>query len=175
MAASSRSTARCAGTCGKPHPVQQRRDSTQGVTDVEHASDQIGYPRQRPALILGVAVRCGTLLQRSSQPSQPPLIQPATPTARPLGNQPRPTTSFPAPPPHLHRVGRHPQPGCDLRNRHLLRKPLRSTHPHRLTFRPTLGGQPTTVRIPHHPGIDHQLITPEADTPPRPTSTVQDL
>jgi hypothetical protein len=100
----------CGNLRREPHAVQQERHPTQRVADVEQPGDQIRHPRQRPPLILGIAVRRRPLLQRNSQPIQPCLIQSARRTTRPLRRQRRPPTSNPASTPPIHRV-------TDTRNR----------------------------------------------------------
>jgi hypothetical protein len=108
-------------------------------------------------------------------PGRPPAVAPAPRAgraelaarpARALGGQRRPAAGGQRPAPAVGRHPGHPKPGRDLPVAGALLDPLGRCHTDPLPPGALLGGQPTTVGIPHGPGIAH--------TPP-PVSRVRNL
>ena len=95
------------------------------------------------------SVRSRAFLQRVGQPR---LALPIQPTGRPTGSlrgQCHRATSTPSASPHVHRIGRHPQPLRDLADRYVPREPLRRLQSHRLTLGPAPLRQAASIRVPH--------------------------
>ena len=138
---------------GEADPVQQVRSAAQRVPHMEQTADEHGDPGQGPALVLAPAPGGRAPGQPGAQPGQLRLAQPAHRPARPLRGQRGGAASTPAPPPHIRRARRDPQPPRHHRRLDPLGKPRRGLQPQRLTPDPHHGGQATTIGISHNPAV----------------------
>src|SRR4051812_6383745 len=123
-----------------------------GVVHAEPLAHHRGDARQRPALIRP-APRRRAGLEQHLQLLQLGRGEPAARSARALGRQRRATPVGQRPPPPVGRHPGHPEPDRDLLVGGPFLEPLRRRHPHPLPPGALLGGQPTTLGVPHGYGI----------------------
>src|SRR5256885_11081044 len=135
------------------HAVQQVPHPGRGVVHAEPDGDHLGDPSLSPALTLGKAVRGRPGIQLRFQLPQRGISELAPRTTRTLRGQRIHAASVEGPPPPAHRHQRHPQlPGNPPVAGTLNEHPRRG-QPHPLPPGPLPAGQPTTIGIPHTPGI----------------------
>jgi hypothetical protein len=154
MASSSRSKARCAGTCGLNPRRCSRNDTPRSVQETPDSA--------RSALRPGPGSTAGPASTRR-RPGRRPAPRPAAragprPACRgsrgALRGQGPLAAGLPGAPPLVNRLRADPQRTGDLPGLNVISEHLRGLQPHLLAAGPPLCGQPAAIRIPHDTGLN---------------------